>query len=269
MNFNVLNELIISDSEDFKYYLFKYNEDNIEFEEVTVQNSTTYSSAVQAANILGDFLFVTTEANGLFVYRYENQEVVFRDSIFFIGTYFLTHAVSSNRRVLVAGGSGFAHFFLNCTYDSSTGKYFDIVFGGCLPCISNCRYCNSYLRCIECDEDYYLDSNQICLLNESSTPSTNTTNETNTTNSTLTNTSSLCFIPNCVSCINDTHCSECDNETSLMRLEEGRCCKWTDSCHDLFWVLLVFPIASVALVGGVGVVVVLKVKGNGGKMFPE
>ena len=54
-----------------------------------------------------------------------------------------------------------------------------------------------------------------------------------------------------------------------MRLEEGRCCKWTDSCHDLFWVLLVFPIASVALVGGVGVVVVLKVKGNGGKMFPE
>ena len=54
-----------------------------------------------------------------------------------------------------------------------------------------------------------------------------------------------------------------------MQLSEGRCCNWTDSCHNLFWLLFVVPILSGVLVTGVGVVVVLKIKGNAQQMFPE
>lgn len=54
-----------------------------------------------------------------------------------------------------------------------------------------------------------------------------------------------------------------------MRMSDGRCCKLTDSCNDLFIVLLVVPILSVALVSGAGVIIALKVNASAEKIFPN
>ena len=52
-----------------------------------------------------------------------------------------------------------------------------------------------------------------------------------------------------------------------MKMSDGRCCKLTDSCNDLFFVLLVVPILSVALIGGAGVVIALKLNGSAKQLF--
>ena len=61
IHFNPSNQLVISDTFLFKYMLYKYNDENFEFESSPIQNESTFITPVLQTTILDDTLIVTTQ----------------------------------------------------------------------------------------------------------------------------------------------------------------------------------------------------------------